>query len=134
MCRRNNQFLTEDLEAIDKADNLKISPFRADGMTYGTPTWIWSVVVNDELYVRAYNGIHSRWYQSAIKQKAGRIHAAGWVKAVAFEILEDDHINEKIDEAYKIKYSKSAYLLPMISDSTKRATVKIIPISNNETL
>lgn len=123
----NNQFLTEDLEAIDKADNLKISPFRDDGLTYGTPTWIWSVVVNDDLYVRAYNGIHSRWYQSAIKQKGGRIHAAGLVKGVAFEIVKDDNINEKIDDAYKIKYSKSSYLAPMISSSTKLATVKIIP-------
>jgi hypothetical protein len=123
----NNQFLTTDLEAIDKADNLKISPFRADGMTYGTPTWIWSVVVNGNLYVRAYNGINSGWYQSAIKQKAGKIHAAGLVKEVTFETLKDDSLNKEIDDAYKKKYHKSPYLAPMTSSSTKLATLKIIP-------
>jgi hypothetical protein len=32
--------------------------------TYGTPTWIWSVVVDGALYVRPYNGPDSRWYQA----------------------------------------------------------------------
>ena len=43
------------------AANLHISPFREDGVTYGTPRWIWSVVVNDGLCVRGYNGQQSRW-------------------------------------------------------------------------
>jgi hypothetical protein len=46
----------EDLRKIAETDDLNISPFRDDGKTYGTPTWIWSVVVDDVLYVRAYNG------------------------------------------------------------------------------
>ena len=41
---------------IAEADDLHISPFREDGVTYGTPTWIWSVAVGDVLYVGAYNG------------------------------------------------------------------------------
>ena len=81
----NKQFYPEELQKIDKADDLKISPFRADGITYGTPTWIWAVVMGGDLYVQAYNGIHSSWYQSAVKQKAGRIHAAGMVKEVDFK-------------------------------------------------
>ncbi len=81
----NKSFSAEDLEKIDLAEDLKIAPFRADGITYGTPTWIWNVVVGGELYVRAYNGRSSRWYQSAIAQKAGQIHAAGMVKDVLFD-------------------------------------------------
>ena len=41
---------------IAEADNLHISPFREDGVTYGTPTWIWSVAVDGALYFRGYNG------------------------------------------------------------------------------
>ncbi len=33
--------------------------------------WIWSVVVDGDLYVRAYKGQRSRWYRSAIEQGAG---------------------------------------------------------------
>ena len=36
------------LTAIDTADDLKISPLRPDAVTFGTPTWIWSVVVDGE--------------------------------------------------------------------------------------
>jgi hypothetical protein len=32
---------------IAEADDLHVSPFRDDGVTYGNPTWIWSVSVDD---------------------------------------------------------------------------------------
>lgn len=76
----------EELRKIDEADDLRISPLREDGVTYGTPTWIWSVAVDDALYVRGYNGVKSRWDQAAVRQKAGRIKAAGIKKEVIFEI------------------------------------------------
>jgi hypothetical protein len=41
-----------ELRQIAGTDDLHISPFRDDAVTYGTPTWIWSVVVDDALYVR----------------------------------------------------------------------------------
>ncbi|PZP50593.1 MAG: DUF2255 domain-containing protein [Pseudopedobacter saltans] len=118
-------FDKKELTEINAADDLKIAPFRADGIKYGTPTWIWAVVVDGELYVRAYNGKNGRWYQSAIQQKAGRIYAAGYTKEVTFEPVTDENLNTKIDEAYKAKYSNSSYLAPMISQKTKNATVKI---------
>jgi Uncharacterized protein conserved in bacteria (DUF2255) len=45
-------------------------------------TWIWSVAVDGALYVRGYNGQNSRWYQAAVRQKAGRIITAGMTKEV----------------------------------------------------
>lgn len=75
----------EELRKIAEADDLHISPFREDGKTYGTPTWIWSVAVDSAMYVRGYNGQNSRWYQAAVRQKAGRITAAGITKEVTFE-------------------------------------------------
>ena len=82
-------------------------------------------MVDGNLYVRAYNGRQSSWYQSAVQQKAGQIHAAGMVKEVAFEPVEDTIVNERIDLAYKEKYSKSPYLPPMVSQHAKAATVRI---------
>ena len=58
----------DELRKIADADDLHISPLREDGVTYGTPTWIWSVAVGDALYVRAYNGPNSRWYRAAVRQ------------------------------------------------------------------
>src|SRR5437762_11557874 len=93
----------DELRRISEADDLHISPFREDGRTYGTPTWIWPVVVDDALYVRADNGQNSRWYQAAMRQKAGRITTAGITKEVTFEPA-DGAINNRIDDAYRAKY------------------------------
>jgi hypothetical protein len=117
----------EELRKIAEADDLHISPFRGDGATYGTPTWIWSVAVDDALYVRGYNGIKSRWYQGAVQQKAGRIKAAGMTKEVAFEPMDDGPTNDRIDEAYRAKYTNSPYLKPMISAHARAATIRIAP-------
>ena len=85
----------DELRKIAEADDLHIAPFREDGVTYGTPTWIWSVAVDDALYARGYNGQSSRWYQAAVRQKAGRIIAPGMTKEVTFETV-DGAINDNI--------------------------------------
>ena len=116
----------DELRKIAEADDLHIAPFRDDGATYGTPTWIWNVAVDGALYVRGYNGQNSRWYQAAAQQKAGRIIAAGMTKEVAFEPV-DGPINDRIDDAYRAKYGGSAYLRPMIAARARSATIKVMP-------
>ncbi len=121
-----NAWPDEQLNKMAQADDLHISPFRDDGASYGTPTWIWSVAVNGALYVRAYNGQNSRWYQAALRQKAGRITAAGITSEVAFEPV-DGAINDVIDDAYRAKYRGSPYLSPMLGTSARSATIQITP-------
>ena len=116
----------EELSKIVETDDLHISAFREDGVTYGTLTWIWSVVVDESLYVRAYNGQKSRWYQAALRQKGGQITAAGMTKGVTFEAVNGP-INDRIDDAYKAKYKGSPYLKPMIGARARAATVKVMP-------
>ncbi len=115
-----------ELKNIVKADDLKVSPFREDGLTYGTPTWVWCVEVDGALYVRAYNGQASRWYQAAVREKAGQVIAAGMTRKVIFEAV-DGNINDRIDAAYRAKYSASPYLEPMIGERARGATIQIIP-------
>ena len=116
---------SDELRKIAEVDDLHISPFREDGVTYGTPTWIWSVAVDGALYVRGYNGQKSRWYQAAVRQKAGRITAAGMTKEVSFERVEGTII-DAIDDAYRAKYKGSAYLTPMVGTRARSATVKVM--------
>jgi hypothetical protein len=124
-------WLKKELERIASTDDLHISPLRADGKTYGTPTWIWSVVLDDALYLRAYNGKESRWYEAALRQKAGRITAAGMTKEVTFEAV-DGRINDRIDDAYGAKYAGSPYLKPMIGERARAATVRVVPRSTTK--
>lgn len=117
---------TDDIARIAETDDLHIAPFRSDGITYGTPTWIWSVVVDGRLFARAYNGVDSRWHQAALAQRAGRITAAGSTFEVAFAEA-DPALAERIDAAYEEKYAGSPYLPPMIAAGPKAATVEITP-------
>ena len=117
---------TDELRKIAQADDLHISPSRKDGRTYGTPTWIWSVVVDDGVCVRCYNGQKSTWYQAAIRRKARRITTAGIAKEVNFEPI-DGPISDRIDDAYRMKYKGSPYLRPMIGARARAATVRITP-------
>ena len=117
---------TEELARIAAADDLHVAPLREDGVTHGTPTWIWSVAVDGDLYVRGYNGRDSRWYQAAVRQQAGRISAVGSTWDVSFAPI-DGPINDRIDEAYRVKYHDSPYLEPMIGARARAATVRITP-------
>ena len=121
-----NAWTSERLQQLASTDDLHIAPFRDDGVTLGTPTWIWSVVVDGELYARAYNGTASRWYQAASKQNAGQITAAGKTTDVTFEQVAGE-VNNRIDAAYRTKYASSPYLKPMIGDRARAATVRISP-------
>ena len=121
-----NTWPKEELRKIAETDDLHISPFREDGVSYGTPTWIWSVVLDGALYVRAYSGQASRWYKAALRQKAGRVTAAGSTKEVTFEPVTGP-INDSIDEAYRAKYRGSPYLAAMSGAGPRSATLKVIP-------
>jgi hypothetical protein len=116
----------DELSKIAESEELHISVLRANGKTYSTPTTIWCVAFDGALYVRAFYGTSSRWHQAAMREKAGRITAAGITKEVSFDPV-DGPINELIDGAYVAKYKGSEYLSPMISARARSATLKVIP-------
>ncbi|AQX16961.1 MULTISPECIES: DUF2255 family protein [Tessaracoccus] len=115
------------IDQIAATDDLRIAPHHAGGTTTGTPTWIWSVVVDGRLFVRAWNGTRGKWYRSAIAQRTGKITSAGQVHDVEFAPITDPDLNSRIDAAYNAKYAGSPYLPPMVSTGPKAATVEITP-------
>lgn len=121
---------TATLAKIAATDDLHIAPYHADGKTTGTPTWIWSVVVDGRLFVRAWNGTRGTWYRSAIAQRAGKITAAGQEHEVEFTPITDAELNTRIDAAYNTKYAGSPYLSPMVAAGPKAATVEITPLNS----
>jgi hypothetical protein len=101
--RRMSSWNKDDLRAIAESHDLYISPFREDGTTYGTPTLVWPLVVDGDVYVRAANGQQSSWYVAALSQKAGRIRVVGKDHDVIFEPAGGE-VASAIDAAYEQKY------------------------------
>ena len=119
------------LRSLAAADDLHISPYREDGRTYGTPTWIWSVMVSGDLYVRPYNGQDSRWYQAALAQNASRIRIGGTEHEVVF-VPADDSVLNAVDDAYRVKYASSPYLEPMLRSGPRSTTIRITPAARTD--
>ena len=117
---------SDQLTAITENADLFVSPFREDGITYGTPTQTWALVVDGKVYVRAANGRSSRWYQAAITQGAGRVRVAGQDYEVVFEAAGDEN-EAAIDAAYEAKYPGSSAVPIMQGQGPKSALVGISP-------
>jgi len=116
----------DELKRVAAAAGLHIASLRVEGVRYRAPTWIWSVVVDGDLYVRAYNGDASRWYQAALRHKKGRITATGSTKPVTFEPAAAA-LSERIDEAYRTKYDGSPYVAPITGPRARAATLRVLP-------
>ena len=115
-----------DLDAIRRNADLYVSPFRDDGVTYGTPTQTWALVVDGQVFVRAANGPTSTWYQAAITQGAGRVRVEDRDYEVTFAVAPAD-LADAIDTAYEDKYPGSSAVPVMQGDGPKSATVVIAP-------
>ena len=94
----------EELRRIAETDDLHISPFREDGKTYGTLTWIWSLwsmvaFVFARTTARTRAGIRRR-----CARKPDAFTAAGMTKEVSFEPISE--INDRIDGAYRARYKR----------------------------
>jgi hypothetical protein len=60
-------------------------------------------------------------------RRPGRIVTVGRTIEVAFE-RADEALNDRIDEAYRVKYRGNPYLDPMIGVRARSATVRITPV------
>lgn len=116
----------ERLDEITRTDDFHVSPYREDGVTPGTPVWIWAVVVDDGVYIRAYNGRKSTWYQAAVREGAGIIRAAGRPQEVTFRPVDGDII-DRVDDAFRTKYAGSPYLPAQLGRRLREATLLVMP-------
>ncbi|MGW0515506.1 DUF2255 family protein [Streptomyces olivaceoviridis] len=83
------------------------------------------VVVDGELYVRAYRGVRSRWYQAARDRGHGRIQVAGVTRDVLLHTRDLD-LAAGLDAAFRAKYGPLADAL-VASPQARAATIRIDP-------
>lgn len=117
----------DELNKIGTAEELQIAPQRRDGTLRNSVT-IWVVRVDDNLYVRSFNGQSGAWFQAAQKSHEGRIRAGGVEKDVRFVAETDSGLNDQIDAAYRAKYGRyPQYVAPMVTPEVRSTTLKLVP-------
>jgi hypothetical protein len=119
---------SDELTAIDAADELRIAPRRQDG-TLRDPVTIWVVRRGDDLYVRPAYGRGSAWFRGTQVRHEGRVESGGVAKDVTFVDEPDGAVNDEIDTAYRTKYRRYARNIvePMVADRAREGTLKLVP-------
>ncbi|MGW5781729.1 DUF2255 family protein [Streptomyces sp. NPDC003863] len=83
------------------------------------------VTADGQLYVRAYNGVRSRWYQAARQHGDGRIRVDGVTHDVLLR-TQGIEPSAEIDDAFLSKYGQVASFLLGSADA-RAATIRIAP-------
>jgi hypothetical protein len=109
----------DELTALAGASSLRLTA--GDGP--GPEAKLGMVLVHGELYVRAYRGPESRWFQAAQETGRGRIRAG----AIARDVLLVPALGpaDAIDAAYHAKYGNSSTLVA--GPQALAATLRIDP-------
>jgi hypothetical protein len=120
----------EELDRIDRAQELQIAPERSNGSLRSYIT-IWVVRVDDELFVRAYRGRNASWFRHVLQHRRDRIRAGGVERDVALN--EPSHVDHPtIGEAYRGKYKpiSTTHMPPIVSPETTAATLQLFLASS----
>ena len=116
----------EELEAIGKADELRIASRRPDGSLRKFIT-IWAVRLGDDIYVRSAYGHDNPWFQRAIASGDGRIRAGGVERDVTFE-ESGPEVDEALHAAYHEKYDRYGPKIvgTVVSPEAARSTLRLV--------
>lgn len=119
---------SDELDAIDAQDELRIAPRRQDG-TLRDPVTIWVVRRGDDLYVRPVYGRATGWFRGTQIRHEGHIESGGVAKDVTFVDEADPVVNDEIDAAYRAKYRRYAKNIvdPIVGDEAKTGTLRLVP-------
>ncbi|MET7995400.1 DUF2255 family protein [Amycolatopsis sp. NPDC005232] len=107
-----------ELAALSASESLELSA-GSDGDAW---VEVGFVLVDGALFVRAFRGPGSRWFQAASNHHRGRLRVASLSRAVAF--AADGEGAAEIDEAYRAKYGAASLVT---TAPARAATLRITP-------
>jgi hypothetical protein len=89
---------------------------------------VWPVRVGDDIYVRSYLGVTSRWFRRVQAKQTQAIELGGLDIPVVFENVDRvDPVNRQIDAAFDGKYEHFEYRSAMSEPAAVEATLRILP-------
>jgi hypothetical protein len=120
----------EQLQAIDRSDELQIATRRADG----TPRpWvpIWVVRADGQVYVRTWHRRTTGWFGRVLDSPHARVRVPGLEADVTVEDVGAGpaELRARVDEAYRVKYGRYGHgsVDQMVADSAAAATLRLTP-------
>jgi hypothetical protein len=120
----------DELERIGAAEELRISPGRADG-TLRREVPVWVVCVGADVYVRTWYRRDNGWFGQVVHSRQARIRVPGVEAAVAVEDVGDGRgeLRPRVDAAYRAKYGRygESSVAQMVTDDAAATTLLLVP-------
>ena len=114
------------VDTVDAAQLVEIETRRRSGETVRTV--IWAVVDGGRVYVRSVRAEDGAWYRRVRANPAGVLHAGGAAAAVRAVPVDDQAEIERVSEALRLKYARSASSLArMLRPETLPTTLRLEP-------
>ena len=117
----------DSLAKVGNAEELAIASRRPDGSLRPYVT-IWTVRVDDDIYVRSAAGPDNPWFRRALASGEGRIRAGGLEQDVALEVATPD-VAATITAAYHAKYDRygPSIVGTVVSAEAVASTLRLVP-------
>ncbi|GAA5180393.1 hypothetical protein GCM10023322_12590 [Rugosimonospora acidiphila] len=115
----------EELHTLHEAWSIMLAAETTDGPPQAQVE-VGVVTIDDGVYVRAYQGVRSVWYQATQARGRGTIQVGNVVLPVRFEAqqsADDADLALRIDAAYSSKYGSLAS--GIMTRAVREATVRI---------
>jgi len=114
----------DELDRVGNASELRVAGRRKDG-SLRNGVIIWSVRVDDEIYIRSVYGPEASWFRGTQVSGDGRIEAGGVTKDVNYVSVDD--LNDIIDSAYHRKYGGGSAVKAITTPLAATTTLRVDP-------
>ncbi len=115
----------EDVAALGAAQEVEIETQAPGGSVHRTI--IWTVVDDDDVFVRSYLGPTARWYREALANPAVAVHVDGRrISSTAIPATDPDSI-ERTSAGFRRKYAGDPGVKAMIAPGNLDTTLRLEP-------
>lgn len=121
-----SEWTKEELTDFDNSKTLQNRPFNDDHKTFEEDNPVWTVVVENRVFVRGAKGPkNSKWYVVGTKN-SGEVEVNNKKYNVEYNAVTDTETIAAVSEAMRAKYPNDPSLKPMTSSLASSATVELV--------
>jgi hypothetical protein len=118
-------FASDDLQRLDRAEEIDIETQAPEGPVHRTTIWI--VTDGADAFIRSVRGREGRWFREATANPAVAIHVESRrLAATAIPATDPDSI-ERVNAALTRKYENIPGYRPMLKPDTFDTTLRLEP-------
>lgn len=118
-------FPAEQLERIDKREEVEIETRAADGTVHRVI--IWAVVDDGEVFVRSVRGAKARWYRELMREGSGVLRVAEEHIPVRAIQAPDEASVTRTTQALHRKYQGDPAVWAMVREDVLETTLRLEP-------